>query len=490
MTVAAPEVGGWKRFLVEPKRPESIAKRSYAPWLAVGTVCIGAFMGQLDASIVNMALPTLQRSFHASVSDVTWVGLSYLLVLVSMVTAVGRLADMVGRKLLYTYGFVIFIIGSAACGFAPSLAWLDAFRVLQAVGAAMLQANSVAIIVNALPSNKLGTGIGIQGAFQALGLSLGPSVGGLLIQYFGWRWIFFVNVPAGILGTTLGWFLIPRTKALADRVRFDWAGLGTFVPAIAVLLLAITGLSPSTGWPQALVVGLFAGATVLLVSFIVLERRTSAPMLDLDLFKRVPFSAGIASGLLSYLVMFGVMFVGPFFLTSARHIAPGLAGTELMIMPLGLGLLTTPAGRLADKFGARPLTVGGMALTATMLVVMAFFNTSTPVLLAELFLVGAGLGAFTPPNNAAIMGAAPAGQSGAASGILNMTRGLGTAMGLSLTSLVFVLSNGDAVGRPDLVAKAFMAACIFLAATALVAMVLAAMRGNTQLNSDPLLSAE
>src|SRR5580698_8985469 len=167
--------------LVEPARPDWLRQRPAAPYFALAAVCIGAFMGQLDTSIVTVALPTLQKVFHASVGAVTWVGLSYLVVLVAGVTAVGRLADMVGRKLLYTYGFVVFIIGSGLCAAAPSLVSLDVFRVVQAVGAAMLQANSVAIIYLAMPRDRLGRGIGIQGAAQALGLALGPTVGGLLL---------------------------------------------------------------------------------------------------------------------------------------------------------------------------------------------------------------------------------------------------------------------------------------------------------------------
>ena len=154
---------GWQHLVVEPRRPEVIRRRPNAFWLAVAAVCIGAFMGQLDASVVTVALPTLQRTFHASVGAVTWVGLSYLLVLVATVAAVGRFADMWGHKLLYVYGFGIFIVGSALCGLAPNLGMLVGFRALQAVGAALLQANSVAIIVLAVPKTSLGKAIGIQG---------------------------------------------------------------------------------------------------------------------------------------------------------------------------------------------------------------------------------------------------------------------------------------------------------------------------------------
>ena len=303
---------GWQRLLVEPRRPESVRNRENAYWLAVAAVCIGAFMGQLDASIVTVALPTLQRTFHASVGAVTWVGLSYLLVLVATVTALGRFADMWGRKLLYVYGFAIFVIGSALCGLAPSLGALIAFRVLQAVGAAMLQANSVAIIVIAVPRASLGKAIGIQGAAQAVGLALGPSIGGLLLAAGGWRLIFMVNVPFGVLGVIAGLLLIPRSLKLSDRVPFDWLGLGLFFPAVVAVLSAIS-FGNTYGWTSPLIMGTFALGLILALAFMFRERRVPEPMLDLSLFARSRFRWGITSGLLSYLVMFGVLFLVPFY---------------------------------------------------------------------------------------------------------------------------------------------------------------------------------
>ncbi|MGE5136112.1 MAG: MFS transporter, partial [Gemmatimonadota bacterium] len=215
---------GLQRLLTEPRRPEPIRNSPQAPWFVVAAVCIGAFMGQLDASIVTLAFPTLRHAFGAPLADVQWVGQAYLLVPIGLLTAVGRYADMLGRKLLYTYGFVIFILGSALCGAAPSLPALIGFRVFQGVGAAMPQANSVAIIASAVPPGRLGRAIGVQGAAQALGLALGPAVGGLLITLGGWRLVFLVNVPMGVLGTVLAWLLIPRSRHLAARRPFDWPG--------------------------------------------------------------------------------------------------------------------------------------------------------------------------------------------------------------------------------------------------------------------------
>lgn len=474
----------WRRIrsglTTEPARPAAIRDHPNAHWFAVGTVCIGAFMGQLDASIVTLAFPVLEQEFRASIGAVTWVGLTYLLVLVALVTAVGRLADMVGRKLLYTYGFAVFIVGSALCGFAPNLVLLDVFRGLQAIGAAMLQANSVAIIYLAMPPDKLGRGIGIQGAAQALGLALGPTVGGLLVAAGGWRWIFWVNVPMGLLGVALGWFFIPRSRNLARRTQFDWWGLAAFFPAVVALLAAIS-LGNDAGWTSPLIIGLFIAAVLLGAIFLARQRRAAHAMLDLALFRRVPFSAGIASGLLSYLVMFGVLFVVPFYLQRALHEGPGRAGVELTVMPVLLGLTAPLAGRWADRIGARPLTVAGMALSATALVGLAFLGSSMTMFLSGLVLLGIGMGLFTPPNNAAIMAAAPPERSGVAAGVLNMTRGMGTAMGLAFTGLVFGAIAGENPHSPELVMGGFTAATWFLAAVAAAAGILAALRGQAGL---------
>ncbi len=483
---------GWRRLLVESRRPASIANKPNAHWYVVGTVCVGAFMGQLDASIVVLALPKLYESFHTTLGAVEWVSLAYLLVLVAMVTAVGRFADMVGRKLLYVYGFGIFIIGTALCGLAPSLEWLIVFRVLQGFGAAMLQANSVALIVQAMPREKLGRGIGVQGAAQALGLSLGPALGGFLILLGGWRLIFFVNVPAGILGMTLGWFLLPRSRHLAERQPVDWLGIGYFTAAISGLLLAVS-FGDETGWLSSQILLYFAATIVFGALFIHRELKIRAPMMSLAIFKIVQFSAGISSGLLSYLALFGILFVLPFYLKYAGHQNPGQAGVELLLLPLALGITAPSAGNVADRVGAQPLTVGGMALVALSMAAIAVHPVSGPLLLVELALCGVGLGMFTPPNNAAIMGSAPKEDSGMASGILNMTRGMGTSLGVALVGVMYGLAAGTSASHRQTASQStngLVASAIFLIVIAIVAAVLAALRGKTHLNTDPTLTAE
>ncbi len=213
-------------------------------------------------------------------------------------------------------------------------------------------------------------------------------------------------------------------------------------------------------------------------------------MLDLSLFKRVPFAAGIASGLLSYLVLFGTLFVVPFYLECALHLSPGRSGLLLGVMPVALGITAPFAGRLAERVGARPLTVVGMALSAATMAALVLAHGSVAAIMIELAVLGIGLGMFTPPNNAAIMGAAPREQSGVASGVLNMTRGMGTAMGLAFTSLVFGLVAGSEHASASMVTRGFEASAAFLGVVAVAAMILSALRGKSGLNSDPVALAE
>ncbi len=479
---------GWRKILVEPARPKWIAQKPNAHWYAVITVCFGAFMGQLDASIVTLAFPTMEKEFHVTVGAVQWVGLAYLLMLVGALTAVGRYADMVGRKLLYTYGFLLFILGSALCGLSVDLPMLIGFRILQAGGAAMLQANSVAIIVGAMPPEKLGRGIGVQGAAQALGLALGPAVGGALISLGGWRLIFFVNVPVGLVATVLAWFLIPRSKHLAQRVPFDWTGLGLFAPAVIAAMLALS-LGNHIGWLSPEMIVFYVVAVAFFVLFVVRESRAKHPMLDLALMRIKSFSMGIASGWLIYLIIFGVLFVVPYFLEDGLHLSPGRTGLELLAMPLAIGIFAPLAGNLADRTGPKPLLVFGMSISTIALLALALYHGNVPVFLLELFVSGAGLGLSTAPNNAATMGAIPKHASGVGSGVLNMARGLGTALGLALTGLVFTLFADNAT-EPSLVTKGFEFSAIFLALVAAVVVVLSVFRDNGALSSDPTVNVE
>jgi EmrB/QacA subfamily drug resistance transporter len=464
-------------------------------WLVVGTVCLGAFLGQLDASIAGLVLPTLEDVFKAPVASVEWVALAYLLTLAALVVPLGRLADLLGRKMLYTWGFVIFITGSALCGAAPTLAWLIGFRVLQAIGAAMLQANSVAIITAAVPRRALGRAIGVQGAAQAVGLSVGPSVGGLLIDSLGWQWVFFIAVPFGLLGTVLGWLVLPRTsrEAIAEVVRkpprFDWLGAALLGPAVALVLLALT-YGNSWGWTSPR----FALAVVLacacLAVFWIAESRSASPLIDPALLRVRSFSLGLLAGLLSYAVLFGSLFLMPFYLERILGQTAAQTGLLLTPIPIALGLLAPISGTLSDRIGPVAPTAAGMASAALALAALALVpNVSLPVTLGLLALLGIGLGLFTPPNNAAVMGSAPPHRLGVAGGILNMARSIGTSLGVASTGAVLAVGLSARLGTsivrtmdapPATLLLVFHESLLFLAGLAILAGLLSTVRVRTK----------
>lgn len=462
-------------------------------WLVVGTVCVGAFLGQLDASIAGLILPTLEDVFDAPVASVEWVAIAYLLTLAALVVPLGRLADLLGRKTLYTWGFLVFIFGSALCGFAPTLGSLVVFRILQAVGAAMLQANSVAIITAAVPRRALGKAIGVQGAAQAVGLSIGPSAGGLLIQTLGWQWVFFIAVPFGLLGTALGWIVLPCTSreavagAAHEPERFDWLGAALLGPAVALILLGLT-YGNSWGWTSPLLVGVLFAAVLCVVALGWAEHRSASPLIDPALLGVRTFSLGLLTGLLSYAVLFGSLFLLPFYLERVLDQTPGTTGLLLTPVPIALGLMAPASGALVDRVGPGPPTVAGMLVAAVALAGLANAPVTSlvvPVLLLPL--LGIGLGLFTPPNNSTIMGSAPANRLGVAGGMLNMTRSLGTSIGVAASGAALAIGLAVRLGGPvarttDAPVAALLPALqetfLFLAVISLAAAVLSAVRGG------------
>jgi EmrB/QacA subfamily drug resistance transporter len=398
-------------------------------------------MGQLDASIVATALPVIRTNLHASIASVEWVVLVYVLILAGAVAAVGKIADRVGRKLLYTYGFGIFVAGSAACALAPSLGLLVIGRLIQAIGAVMLQANSYALIRDVLPPGRLGTGLGIQGAAQAVGLSVGPALGGVLTALGGWRLIFLVNVPIGVIGLALGWFLLPRSIHNDPESRIDPSGtlLLAAIPAALLAALSFAAQSGTPDWIEPLLIGI---TCLLLLGAVVRQRRAPGSVVDAALIRVPAFVAGVSAALLSYVILFGCLVAVPFFLEKSLHVGPAAAGLELSALPVTLAVVAPLGGAVRDRIGPRIPTGAGMVITAAGMALLAASATRTDLTVLGLAVTGAGMGLFVAANNAATMFAAPPQRAGAAGGLLNMARGLGTALGVALTSLVFASGRG------------------------------------------------
>jgi EmrB/QacA subfamily drug resistance transporter len=446
-------------MLTEPARPARIRALHAAPWLAVGTVCVGAFMGQLDASIVTTALPVIRTNLHASIAGVEWVVLVYVLVLVGTVAAVGRVADRVGRKLLYTYGFGIFVAGSAACSLAPSLGLLVLARLVQAIGAVMLQANSYALIRDVLPASRMGTGLGLQGAAQAVGLSAGPALGGALTALGGWRLIFLVNIPIGLIGLALGWLFLPRSTHRDPESRIDPAGtlLLAAIPAALLAALSFAAVPGTRGWIAPALIG--PGAILVLVA-VARQRSTPGSVVDAALLRVPAFVAGICAALLASVVLFGCLVAVPFFLERSLHFGPGTVGLELSALPVSLAVMAPLGGVMRDRIGPRAPTGAGMLVAAVGMALLSASATRTDLTVVALAVAGAGMGLFVGANNAATMFAAPPQRAGTAGGLLNMARGLGTALGVASASLLLASGRGFASVADLLAGVALLAAVV------------------------------
>lgn len=437
-----PGVTGYRVLsLLEPPRPRRIARSPRADLLVVATVCVGAFMGQLDASIVTVALPRMAVGLHAGVNAVEWVSLSYVLTLVALVVPVGSWSDSVGRKSLYVGGFVVFTIASGACAAAPDLLLLCLCRIVQATGAALMQANSVALIAAATPRERLGRMVGLQAAAQAVGLAAGPVLGGALLGAGSWRWLFLVNLPAGTLGITTAATMLPRSRDLVRRRRISAGSLLRFVPAVGSTLLA---LSLCAGGSRSRAAGgvVAVAAVVAACLFVRHERVAAAPLVSRSVRRAPRLVRGLLAASVGYAVLFGTMVALPLHLSRMGE-SPTSTGLVLAALPIGIGVAAPAGGYLADR-APRLVARGGLGLAVLGVLAIALLRPVGSPLAVSLAGVGLGLGAFTPANNRAVMLAAPRGSSGAAAGLLNMMRGLGTAGGTAFAVIAFGAAGGGA----------------------------------------------
>ncbi|MFN8170081.1 MAG: MFS transporter, partial [Candidatus Nanopelagicales bacterium] len=395
-----------------------------------------------------------------------------------------RLAETGGRKTLYVSGFALFGLFSALCGFATGLGWLIGLRALQGASGALLGANSVVILVTAAGAALRGRAMGVFSTAQAIGICVGPVIGGLILGSLSWPWIFWVTVPVAAVATVLGRRLIPPDEAPRRRVEFDVLGAVLLVPCLAAVLLAITELQ---SWPPSVVGALVVGSVVLGAAFVVRERRTPSPLLDLALFRSRAFSGGVVAVLLSYAMLYGVFFVMSFALVRGYGDSPLMAGVHLVVVPLALGLVAPFAGGWAQT-RPRAVMLAGMGLCLAAVVPLRLALTgdpsTMPVVLVALAAYGAGLGLFIAPNNTATLAAAPAERAGQAGGLLNLLRAFGTATGIAVMSAVLTWSIVSTLGEPvgthripsQLLLEAARTGLLVLAALAVAAAVAATLR--------------
>jgi EmrB/QacA subfamily drug resistance transporter len=388
-----------------------------------------------NSGTLIIALPDLERSLHTSLLALVWVILAYLIAATVLVLTAGRLSDLFGRKRAYVVGFVVFALASLGAGFSPNVTVLIIWRILQGIGSAFLFANAAALVTDAFPKEELGLAMGANTMVAAVGLVLGPVLGGALVA-ISWHWVFWFNVPLALAGAVWG-ALILRELAKPDTVRgYDVLGTTAFVLGLTGLVLGVSrgGLS---GWNDTIVIAGLAAAVVLLPAWVLIERRSRAPMLDLSLFANRLFAAATAAAFLNGLARFALMFLFVFYFQGAQGQTPITAGIELIPLALGMLIASPIAGIYADRHGSRGLAAAGMLVSAIGLAAMTTLQVHTTYWQSALWLliVGVGSGMFNSPNTSAMMGTVPAERRGIAAGARTLLQNTGAVL-----SIAFVLA--------------------------------------------------
>lgn len=406
-------------------------------WLALAAVGSGTFMATIDSSIVNISLNTIQRTFGATLGQVEWTVLAYILGIVCLLPSMGRLGDMIGRRRVFITGMIVFTIASALCGLSWNLPSLVVFRVMQAVGAAMIQSMGVALLVQAFPSSERGLALGYNGTITAVGIAMGPVLGGLIIGTLGWRSIFFVNIPICLLALVIAFRALEDDNKRAEH-QFDIMGAALLGGALMAILFAMTE-GQHVGFGQTYIVLLIVLGIVGLVLFIWWEQRTPEPMIQISFFHNRTFSLGLliaACGAMS--IQFNFILL-PFFMQNVLQFSPQKTGLMMMFSPIAISITSSISGRLSDRFGSRWITAIGMALLG-----IGLFNVSTLTpessvfdILIRVVFIGTGFGIFQSPNTSSVIGSLPKERSGIANGILAVIRSIGQVGGVTMAGAIW-----------------------------------------------------
>lgn len=401
-------------------------------WLIFVVVSVGVFMATMTSSVVNVALPPITLALHTDIPTAQWVVTAYLLAITSTLPLVGRLGDVWGRRTVYGYGFIGFTLGSLLCSMADSIGMLIIFRILQAIGAATLMANGMAIVTDSFPPGERGRVLGLTGTVVALGSLSGPGIGGLLVEMFGWHAIFYINIPIGLLGYAGVRLILPLDRNLRQE-KIDYLGAAFFTVSMVSLLM---GLSYGTkwGWLSLNTMGCFGLSVAMFFAFIWQEKRIDYPMLELSIFRNWEFSTGNLAGLLSFMAMFSNSLLLPFFLHDILAFTPVKTGLIMSAFPLVMAVVAPLSGILSDKVGPSTLTTSGLGVLALGLVLAAKLQVDAQLWLIMMSqaLMGLGNGLFQSPNNSSVMSAVLPRQLGVAGGINALARNFGMVSGTAV----------------------------------------------------------
>ncbi|MDX6480148.1 MAG: hypothetical protein QOG85_658 [Gaiellaceae bacterium] len=406
-------------------------------WWTLMAVSFGLFMIMLDNTVVNVALPTMRIDLHVGQSGLEWVVVAYALTFASLMITGGKLADMFGRRRIFTTGLAIFTLASLACGLSSTIGYLIAARALQGVGSALMNPATLSIVVATFPPRQRGQAIGIWAGVSALALAIGPLVGGVITQHINWNWIFFINVPIGVIGIVVSQLVIRESRDTSREQSIDLPGLLTSAGFLFTLSYALIE-GNSHGWASAEILSLFTAAVVLLVALIVLESRQRLPMLDLSLFRIGAFAGANLVAMLVSLAMFGVFFFVSLYVQNILGYSPTQAGLIFLPMTVLIILIAPVAGRFSDRIGSRWLMGGGMTLLGVSLLFYqrAGLHSNFWTLLPAMILGGFGMAMTMSPMTSAAMGAVPVDKAGVGSGVLNSFRQVGGSLGIAVMGAI------------------------------------------------------
>ena len=406
-------------------------------WWTLVAVCLGTFMLLLDITIVNVALPDIQRALHSSFSDLQWVVDAYALTLAAFLLTAGSLADMYGRRLLYLVGLALFTCASVLCGFAASTLMLQLSRALQGVGGAIMFAVSLALLADAFRGRDRGVAFGVWGTVTGLAVAIGPLLGGVLTSGLSWRYIFFVNVPIGIAAVVITVTRVAESRA-PQASRPDWPGFAVFTVALSSLVYGLIE-SNQRSFADPLVLGCLAAAAALLAVFVVVERRSAHPMFDLSLFRLPTFSGGLVAAFGLSASIFAMLLYIVLYLQDILGYSPLATGVRVMYLSGAILVTATVAGRLSSHVPVRLLIGPGLIIVGVSLLLMRGLNagSSWTHLIPGMIVGGVGIGLVNPPLASTAVGVVPPQRAGMASGINSTFRQVGIATGIALLGSLF-----------------------------------------------------
>ncbi len=436
-------------------------------WTVLALVALGTFMTTLDTSIVNISLPSIARTFQTPIGGaVEWVIIAYLTVVAATLLTFGRLSDAIGRKPVWGAGLATFTLGSLLCGAAATLPMLIIARAFQGLGGALILAPSFAIITEAFSPGDRGRALGLNSVVIAIATSLGPTLGGLITAHLTWRWIFYVNVPLGVLGLLAARRLLPDS-ATRSREPLDGPGAALLAVGLACLTLSLS-LGQEWGWASVRLMACVAAAVAALGGAVLVERRTPHPIVDFSLFRNRVLTSSLVSLTLAMLALFAVTFILPFYFEQLRGFSVEESGFLLTPLPLTIMVIAPLSGSLADRFGSRWLASSGLTLACLGLFWLSRLHTDSTVgeIVGCLVLTGLGQGLFQAPNTRALMNAAPGNERGEASGLMTTGRVLGQSLSVAVAGAIFTGLGGAAAGR----ALAAAASIVPVAAPEIVAL--------------------